>query len=141
MRLFIINTNDDKKKWWQFRRSTTFNKRLVDDAQKNEWTYKKRFLFSSKVSFCNLSIISRMCRRQNDVKSSMNLIIIIINRYTTYFKYTSTRKDWITKHLTNELFDEIFFKQEMSKSIIFDKNSLFTFNFWSNFCYHLRIKI
>jgi hypothetical protein len=29
----------------------------------------------------------------------------------------------------------------MSKFIIFDKNSLFTFNFWSNFCYHLRIKI
>jgi hypothetical protein len=29
----------------------------------------------------------------------------------------------------------------MSKSIIFDKDSLFTLNFWSNFCYHLRIKI
>jgi hypothetical protein len=29
----------------------------------------------------------------------------------------------------------------MSKSIIFDRDSLFTFTFWSNFCYHLRIKI
>jgi hypothetical protein len=29
----------------------------------------------------------------------------------------------------------------MSKFIIFDRDSLFTFNFWSNFCYHLRIKI
>jgi hypothetical protein len=29
----------------------------------------------------------------------------------------------------------------MSKFIIFDKNSLFTFNFWLNFCYHLKIKI
>jgi hypothetical protein len=70
-----------------------------------------------------------------------DVILIIINRYTKYFKYISTRKDWTTKHLANELFDEIFFKQEMSKFIIFDKNSLFTFNFWSNFCYHLRIKI
>jgi hypothetical protein len=70
-----------------------------------------------------------------------NVILIIINRYTKYFKYISTRKDWTTKHLANELFDEIFFKQEMSKFIIFDKDSLFTFNFWSNFCYHLRIKI
>ncbi len=66
---------------------------------------------------------------------------LIINRYTKYFKYISTKKDWTAKHLANELFDEIFFKQEMSKSIIFDRNSLFTFNFWSNFCYHLRIKI
>jgi hypothetical protein len=29
----------------------------------------------------------------------------------------------------------------MSKSIMFDKNSLFSFNFWFNFCCHLRIKI
>ncbi len=70
-----------------------------------------------------------------------DVILIVINRYTKYFKYISTRKDWTAKHLANELFDEIFFKQEMSKFIIFDRNSLFTFNFWSNFCYHLRIKI
>jgi hypothetical protein len=70
-----------------------------------------------------------------------NVILIIIDRYTKYFKYISTRKDWTTKQLTNELFNEIFFKSKMSKFIIFDKESLFTFNFWSNFCYHLRIKI
>jgi hypothetical protein len=70
-----------------------------------------------------------------------DVILIIIDRYTKYFRYISTRKNWTAKHLTNELFNEIFFKQEMSKFIIFDKNSLFTFNFWSNFCYHLRIKI
>jgi hypothetical protein len=70
-----------------------------------------------------------------------DVILIIIDRYTKYFRYISTRKDWTAKHLANELFDEIFFKQEMSKSIIFDKDSLFTFNFWSNFCYHLKIKI
>ncbi len=70
-----------------------------------------------------------------------DVILIIINRYTKYFKYILTRKDWTAKQLTNELFDEIFFKHEMSKFIIFDRESLFTFNFWSNFCYHLRIKI
>jgi hypothetical protein len=70
-----------------------------------------------------------------------DVILIVINRYTKYFKYISARKDWTAKHLANELFDEIFFKQEMSKSIIFDRDSLFTFNFWSNFCYHLKIKI
>jgi hypothetical protein len=70
-----------------------------------------------------------------------DVVLIIINRYIKYFKYILIKKDWITKHLANELFDEIFFKQEMSKFIIFDKDSLFTFNFWSNFCYHLKIKI
>jgi hypothetical protein len=58
-----------------------------------------------------------------------NVILIIIDRYTKYFKYISTRKNETTKDLTNELFNEIFFKQKMSKFIIFDKDSLFTFNF------------
>jgi hypothetical protein len=70
-----------------------------------------------------------------------NAILIIIDRYTKYFKYIAARKDWTTKYLTNELFDEIFFKYEVSKFIIFDWDFLFTFHFWSNFCYHLRIKI
>jgi hypothetical protein len=39
-----------------------------------------------------------------------DVILIIIDRYTKYFRYISARKDWTTKHLTNELFDEIFFQ-------------------------------
>jgi hypothetical protein len=70
-----------------------------------------------------------------------DFILIIIDRYTKYFKYISARKDWTTKQLANQLFDKIFSKHEMSKSIMFDKNSLFIFNFWFNFCYHLKIKI
>ncbi len=70
-----------------------------------------------------------------------DVILIIIDRYTKYFKYIAARKNWTAKYLTNELFDEIFFKHEMSKFIIFDRDFLFTFHFWLNFCYHLRIKI
>jgi hypothetical protein len=74
-------------------------------------------------------------------KQIYDFILIIIHRYTKYFKYICARKNWTTKQLTNQLFDEIFFKHEMSKSIMFDKDSLFIFNFWFNFCYHLKIKI
>jgi hypothetical protein len=70
-----------------------------------------------------------------------NFILIIIDRYTKYFKYISTKKNWTTKQLANQLFNKIFSKHEMSKSIIFNKDSLFIFNFWFNFCYYLRIKI
>jgi hypothetical protein len=70
-----------------------------------------------------------------------NVILMIINHFTKYFRYISARKNWTAKHLTNELFDEIFFKYEMSKFIIFDRDFLFMFHFRSNFCYHLKIKI
>jgi hypothetical protein len=86
----------------------------------------------------NFIIDLSLSKRREQIYDS---ILIIIDRYTKYFRYITARKDWTTKQLTNELFDEIFFKHEMSKSIIFDKDSLFTSHFWSNFCYHLRIKI
>jgi hypothetical protein len=70
-----------------------------------------------------------------------DFILIIIDRYTKYFRYISIKKNWTTKQFANQLFDEIFSKHEMSKLIMFNKNSLFIFNFWFNFCYHLKIKI
>jgi hypothetical protein len=48
--------------------------------------------------------LNKWCEQIYDV------ILIIINRYTKYFKYISTRKNWITKHLTNELFNKMFSK-------------------------------
>jgi hypothetical protein len=69
-----------------------------------------------------------------------DFILIIIDCYTKYFKYISTKKDWTMKQFANQLFNEIFSKHEMSKSIMFNKDSLFIFNFWFNFCYHLKIK-
>jgi hypothetical protein len=98
-----------------------------------------RFFKNLKKNWAMNFIINLLFNKRRE--QIYDIILIIINHYAKYFKYISTRKDWTTKHFTNELFDEIFFKQEMSKFIIFDKDSLFTFNFWSNFCYHLKITI
>jgi hypothetical protein len=70
-----------------------------------------------------------------------DFILIIIDYYTKYFKSISAKKDWTTKQLTNQLFNEIFLKHEMLTLIMFNKDSLFIFNLWFNFCYHLKIKI
>ncbi len=113
-------TKSIKHKFYELLQSLSISQRL-----RKNWTM-------------NFIIDLSLSKRREQI---YDVILIIIDRYTKYFIYISARKNWTTKHLTNELFDEIFFKQEMSKFIIFDKDSLFTFNFWSNFCYHLRIKI
>jgi hypothetical protein len=46
-----------------------------------------------------------------------------------YAKYISIRKNWTTEQLTNVIFDEIFIKFDMFEFIVFDKESLFIFNF------------
>jgi hypothetical protein len=113
-------TKSIKHKFYELLQSLSISRKL-----KKNWTM-------------NFIIDLSLSKRREQI---YDVILIIIDRYTKYFKYISIRKDWTAKQLTNELFDEIFFKQRMSKFIIFDRESLFTFNFWSNFCYHLRIKI
>ncbi len=84
------------------------------------------FTKSRKNWMMNFIINLSLSKRREQI---YNVILIIINRYTKYFKYISTRKIWTAKYLTNELFDEIFFKHEMSKFIIFNRDFLFTFHF------------
>ena len=56
-------------------------------------------------------------------------------------KYISTKKIWTAKNLIDVMINVIFTQFDRSKSIINDKKILFTFNFWSAFCYHLWMRL
>ena len=64
-------------------------------------------------------------------------IFVMINRYIKLTKYISTKKIWTAKNLIDAVINVIFTQFDRSKSIINVKKFLFTFNFWSAFCYHL----
>jgi hypothetical protein len=76
IQLFIINTHDDQKNDDNF----VAQQRLVDSQsttcrQADKHTEKDFYSYSENL--CKLSIVFRMNRWQNNVKSSMNLIIIM----------------------------------------------------------------
>jgi hypothetical protein len=68
-------------------------------------------------------------------------ILMIIDRYTKFSLYISSKKTWNAENLTNALIDEIFIKFERFVFIVTDKESFFTFKFWSSLCYHLWIRL
>jgi hypothetical protein len=68
-------------------------------------------------------------------------ILMIIDRYTKFSLYISSKKTWNAENLTNALIDEIFIKFEKSVFIVTDRESFFTFKFWSFLCYHLWIRL
>jgi hypothetical protein len=68
-------------------------------------------------------------------------ILMIIDRYTKFSLYISSKKTWNAENLTNALIDEIFIKFEKSVFIVTDRESLFIFKFWSSLCYHLWIRL
>jgi hypothetical protein len=61
-------------------------------------------------------------RRRNNV---YNLILIIINKYTKIMKYILIIKKIIIIKLINIFINDIIFKYENSKKIIFDRNLIF----------------
>jgi hypothetical protein len=126
-----------RRKYWWFNMSKNVKKYVISCTKcflRKSIKHKSYELLQSLSIFqkfkknwtMNFIINLSLSKRREQI---YNVILIVINRYTKYFKYISIKKDWTAKHLANELFDEIFFKQEMSKFTIFDRDSLFTFNF------------
>ncbi len=68
-------------------------------------------------------------------------ILMIINRYTKFSLYISSKKTWNAENLTNALIDEIFIKFERFIFIVTNRESFFIFKFWSSLCYHLWIRL
>jgi hypothetical protein len=68
-------------------------------------------------------------------------MLMMIDRYIKFSLYISSKKTWNVEDLTNALIDEIFIKFERFVFIVTDRDSLFTFKFWSSLCYHLWIRL
>jgi hypothetical protein len=68
-------------------------------------------------------------------------MLMMIDRYIKFNLYISSKKIWNVEDLTNALIDEIFIKFERLVFIVTNRDSLFTFKFWSSLCYHLWIRL
>ena len=84
-------------------------------------------------------IINLFSNKFND--SVYDFILIIVDRYIKYARYISLRKSWNAEKLTDVMFNKIFTKFDLFKFIISDRGSLFTAQYWFDFCYYLQIKL
>ncbi len=69
-----------------------------------------------------------------------DLILVIVNHYTKMTRYLSTKKTLTVIKLAELFFEQIALKYEISNDIIIDKDSLFINAFWSEICYHAKMK-
>ena len=76
-------------------------------------------------------------RHENDV---YDFILVIIDKYTKMFLYILVKFTWSIENLIDVLFEKVFLYFENVKSIVSNKNNLFTSDFWSTLCYRTRIK-
>jgi len=69
-----------------------------------------------------------------------DLILMIVNHYTKMTRYLSMKKTLTVIELAKLFFKKIVLRYEISSDIVIDRNNLFINAFWSEICYHVKMK-
>ena len=72
--------------------------------------------------------------------SVYDAILVIVDRYSKMNLYVPTTKTCTAAMLADILRDEVIRHYGVPRGIVTDRGSLFTSNFWSEFCYEAHIK-
>jgi hypothetical protein len=115
-----------------YQRTKTFKHFLYDDLQsllffQNSWQ-KIIMNFITNFSFN---------KRLDDVYNS---VLVIINRYIKMTLYIFVTKKIIVIELTKIIFDHVMLKYDASKNVVSNKEFVFTSAYWTNICYHMKMK-
>ncbi len=69
-----------------------------------------------------------------------DLILMIVDHYTKMTRYLFMKKTLTVVKLAKLFFKKIALRYEISNNIIIDRNSLFISAFWSEVCFHMKMK-
>jgi len=67
-------------------------------------------------------------------------ILVVVDRYTKMVRYVSANKTLTAIQLADMFFEKIVCHYETLKEIVFNRESIFTSSYWSEVCYHTKIK-
>ena len=67
-------------------------------------------------------------------------ILVVVDRYTKMARYLPTTKTINAIELADLIFEEIILKFGALDGIVSDRGSVFTSAYWSEICYHLKVK-
>jgi hypothetical protein len=76
-------------------------------------------------------------KRSDDV---YDFVLVIINRYIKMTFYIFVTKKIIAIELTKIIFDHVMLKYDASKDVVSNKEFVFTSAYWTNICYHMKMK-
>jgi hypothetical protein len=76
-------------------------------------------------------------KHSNDV---YDFVLVIINRYIKMTFYIFVTKKIIVIELTKIIFDHVMLKYDMSKDVVLNREFVFTNAYWTNICYHMKMK-
>ena len=67
-------------------------------------------------------------------------ILVVVDRYTKMVRYLACSKKITAVELADLIFEEVFLRYGVSNGVVSDRGSLFTSAYWSEICYHMKVK-
>ncbi len=113
-------------------RTKTLKHFLYDDLQ-------SLFLFQNSWQEIIMNFITNFLfnKSLNDV---YDFVLVIINRYIKMTFYIFVTTKIIVIELTKIIFDHVMLKYDASKNVVSNKEFVFTNAYWTNICYHMKMK-
>ena len=69
-----------------------------------------------------------------------NAVLIAIYRYFKITRFILYTKDVTTEELSNILYNEIFLRYNVPRSIIINRGPVFALSYWGILCYYLAVR-
>jgi hypothetical protein len=113
-------------------RTKTFRHFFYDDLQ-------SFLLFQDSWQKIIMNFITNLSssKRSDDV---YDCVLVIINRYIKMTFYISVTKKITVVELAEIIFDHVMLKYDVSKDVVSNKEFVFTSAYWTNICYHMKMK-
>ncbi len=86
-----------------------------------------------------MNMITGLLSSKHD-NSVHDAILVVVDRYIKMARYISINKTLTAIQLTDMFFEKIVCCYETLKEIVSDRGSIFMSSYWSEVCYHIKIK-
>ena len=131
-------------------------KSMIKNVKKYINTYDicQRIKMKHHLSYDELELLSRLTDSWKEITMNFitdlsfskwkevvyDLILMIVNHYIKMMHYLFMKKTLTVIKLAELFFKKIALRYEISSDIVIDKDSLFISAFWSEICYHVKMK-
>ena len=87
----------------------------------------------------SLDFVTDLPKSQDDQGNTFDAILVLVDRFSKYVRYLPVAKTITAQGVADILLRQCFLKMGPPDTLVSDRGSVFTSQFWSDICFHLKI--
>lgn len=87
----------------------------------------------------SLDFVTDLPKSKDERGKEYDAILVLVDRFTKYVRYLPVTKTITAQGVADLLLKQCFLKQGPPDTLLSDRGAVFTSQFWSDICYHLKI--